>query len=74
MEGMASLLLASQYDPTPVARVSFNLLESQDCVRVVADLAGITNAHSAFEKSMAMNNGPDSASLQAFLTDLDAQQ
>tara|TARA_R110002074_G_scaffold130555_3_gene272237 strand:- start:419 stop:847 length:429 start_codon:yes stop_codon:yes gene_type:complete len=73
MQGMASFLLASEYDVTPMARVTFNLLEGQKCIRVVADLAGITNAHSAFEKSTPFNNGPDSVNLQNFLNKLETQ-
>jgi hypothetical protein len=49
---MAMLLLGSGYDSVPEERTTFNLVDSDDGVRVFASTGMVTNPGSAFEKNM----------------------
>lgn len=55
------VLLGSKYDSQPSARVSYTLASVGADVRVIADMAIITNPGSAFERRTEMNNGQDRA-------------
>jgi hypothetical protein len=70
LQGAASILLASNYDVTPVGRVTFNIIENPTATRVVASLAAITNAGSAFEKSTNWNDSKDAVQYQSLLNDI----
>ena len=63
----AAALLGSRYDSTPNARVSYTIARIQDAIRVVADLAIITNPGSAFERQTNMNANEDSRKIQGLL-------
>lgn len=73
-----AVLMGSKYDAQPNARVSYQIAQLGDDVRVVADMAIITNPGSAFERRMDVSAGADSPVIQAFLTtiaaDLQKQQ
>ena len=64
---LAAALLGSRYDSTPNARISYSLARIQDRIRVVADLAIITNPGSAFERPMNMNANQDALEIQAMM-------
>jgi hypothetical protein len=66
----ASILLGSKYDAQPNARVSYFITATPPTVRVVADIAIITNPGSSFERRTEMNNSQDSVQVQALLDDL----
>ena len=63
----AAALLGSRYDSTPNARVSYTIARIQDAIRVVADLAIITNPGSAFERQTDMNANKDSRMIQGLM-------
>jgi hypothetical protein len=67
---MASVLLGSQYDSTPAARITYSIVESMDWTRVVASFAAVTNPGSAFERITPLNNNPDTAEYQALLNEI----
>lgn len=67
---MASLVLGSQYDRTPAARVTINIIEMVNSTRVVSSFAVVTNPGSAFERITPMNNNPDTASYQMRLKEI----
>ena len=75
---LVAVLMGSKYDAQPNARVSYQIAQLGDDVRVVADMAIITNPGSAFEQRMDVSAGADSPLIQAFLTsvatDLEKQQ
>jgi hypothetical protein len=66
----AQVLLGSKYDSQPNARIAYYLAVNGSDVRVVADLAIITNPGSAFERRTDVNNGADAPAIQAALNDL----
>lgn len=63
----AAVLLGSKYDAQPNARVSYFITPTPPTVRVVADIAIITNPGSGFERRTEMNASQDSVQLQALL-------
>lgn len=63
----ANVLLGSQYDPTVDARITYTLVSVNGGTRVVADLAFVTNAGSAFERVTDMRNSAASGEVQAIL-------
>lgn len=67
---MVNALLSSRYDSTTNARVTYNLIQLDKDVRVIADCAVITNPGSAFEKRTDMNGNPDTYKIQAMLDSL----
>jgi hypothetical protein len=67
---MASVLLGSKYDSQPNARVAYSIAQVGKDVRVVADLAVITNPGSAFERRTDLNRGVESPKVQTFLDDM----
>lgn len=67
---LAGALLGSRYDSTPNARITYTLAVGTDSVRIVADLAIITNPGSAFERRMEMNSVKDSMEFQEMLNQL----
>lgn len=62
---MAQFALASRYDHQPVERSSFTIIDQGKTVRLIGDLAGITNPGSAFERRTDFNRGADSMITQA---------
>lgn len=64
---LAAALLGSRYDSTPNARVTFSVVPSGNTIRVIADLAVITNPGSAFERRMSMNSHQNSKGIQALM-------
>lgn len=64
---LAGVLLGSSYDTTPNARIAYTLVPKSDGVRVVADIAVITNPGSAFEKRTEMNQSQSSLGVQEAL-------
>jgi len=67
---LATVLLGSKYDSEPNARVSYSIAQSGEDVRVVTDLAAITNPGSAFERRTDLNGSAEAAKVQAFLDGL----
>ncbi len=63
----AQLLLGSRYDGVPNARISYMIAATPPTVRVVADMAIITNPGSSFERRTPLNNGQDSMQVQTIL-------
>jgi hypothetical protein len=70
----AQVLLGSEYDSQPNARISYTLASVGADVRVIADMAIITNPGSAFERRTEMNNGQDSPMVQTFLDGIKAEK
>lgn len=64
---LAGVLLGSSYDTTPNARIAYALVRRAEGVRVVADIAIITNPGSAFEKRTEMNQSQESLGVQRAL-------
>jgi hypothetical protein len=67
---MAAALLGSQYDATPTSRVTFVIAQNGPNVRIVTDIAIITNPGSGFERRTPTNNSADGAHVQAMLDGL----
>ena len=70
---LAAALLGSQYDSTPNARISYTVARIQSGIRVVADLAIVTNPGSAFERHTNMNANQDSLGVQKLLLQIKSQ-
>jgi hypothetical protein len=68
-----NVLLGSKYDSTPNMRVSYDIAALPNGIRVISDLAVITNPGSAFERRTEVNEGPASAEVQAILTLLEPE-
>lgn len=66
----AMFVYGSQYDSFPSSRVSFAIAQVGSNVRIVSDVAVITNPGSAFERRTATNNSTDGAQVQAMLDGL----
>ena len=66
----AQVLLGSQYNVIPSARVSYTLAQIDKATRVIADLAIITNPNSPFEQRTDMNASADSNNIQDLLDTL----
>ena len=64
---LAAALLGSSYDSTPNARISYTIVRTSGGIRVVADIAIITNPGSAFERRTEMNQHQDSLDVQRAL-------
>lgn len=62
--GMINLMMGSQYDMNPAARVTYTFLEQGKAVRVIADIAVITNPGSGYERRNDYNHHPDSLLFQ----------
>ena len=67
---LASMLLGSQYDSTPEARVAYTVVDTSEGVRVVAALQMITNPGSAFERVTDLSQSANAQSWQTFLENL----
>ena len=63
-------LLGSRYDGTPNARTSYTFAVGGRTVRIVADLAVITNPGSAYERRTDFNQSQPSLDLQRMLNQL----
>jgi len=66
----AQLLLGSRYDSQPNTRATFTIAEVGPDVRVVADLAIITNPGSGFERRTDVTQGASAIDVQQFLDSL----
>ena len=66
---LAAALLGSEYDSTPNARISYTIAELRSRIRVVADLALVTNPGSAFERHTNMNTNQDSLKVRNYYTE-----
>lgn len=60
----AQLLLGSNYDQVPAARIAYVISPTNENVRVIADMSIITNPGSAFERRMDMNHSKDATLVQ----------
>lgn len=60
-------LFGSQYDHTSNARITDTLAASPESVRVIVDLAVITNPGSAFERRTPANHSRDALEYQGIL-------
>lgn len=60
----AQFALASQYDHQPVARATYTIVDQGKSVRLIGDVASITNPGSAFERRTDFNSSPDSLQMQ----------
>ncbi len=68
----AILLLGSKYDAVPNVRASYYITSTPPTVRVVADLAVITNAGSGFERRTDVNGNEDTLKIQMQLDGIKA--
>jgi SPOR domain len=64
---VAAVLFGSKYDAQPNARISYSIAQMGNDVRVVADMAIITNPGSGFEQRTDVSDGADSPKIQEFL-------
>ena len=60
----------SRYDPIPAGRITFTFLQSSAQVRLIADMAIVTNPGSAYESQKSANHTQDARVIQQFLEDL----
>jgi C-terminal processing protease CtpA/Prc len=65
-----NVLMGSKYDSQPNVRASYTLAQIGSGVRVVGDLAIVTNPNSAFEKRTDMNNSQGGREYQEALDQL----
>jgi C-terminal processing protease CtpA/Prc len=69
---MAAVLMGSQYDPYPLWRLTYNLVEQNDRVRIVANIYIVTNPGSAFERISDVSQASKAAhSIQNYLEQLE---
>jgi hypothetical protein len=67
----AALLLGSRYDPQPEMRYTYTLMDFANGIRVMVNIAEITNPGSAFEKSTDFSKSTKAANdAQKFLENL----
>ena len=67
----SSLLFGSRYDSTPEWRFTYNIVDHPEGVRVIANIATITNPGSAFERITDLSRGSkDSENVYALLTQI----
>lgn len=66
----AQMFLGSQYDATPNARITYNLIKTKGAVRVIADCAVITNPGSGFERKTDANTNGETANVQGWLNSI----
>lgn len=66
-----SLLFGSRYDSTPEWRFIYNIVDHSEGIRVIANIAAITNPGSAFERVTDLSRGSkDSENVYALLTQI----
>jgi cell division septation protein DedD len=68
----AAVLFGSRYDAQPNARVAYSIAQVGSDVRVVADMAIITNPGSGFEQRTDVSAGADSPKIQELLNRVSA--
>ena len=67
----SSLLFGSRYDSTPEWRFTYNIVDHLEGIRVIANIAAITNPGSAFERVTDLSRGSkDSENVYALLTQI----
>ena len=67
----SSLFFGSKYDITPEWRFTYNIVDHPEGVRVIANIAAITNPGSAFERVTDLSRGSkDSENVYALLTQI----
>ncbi len=65
---MQQFLLHTDYDHQPIHRITFNFIKvNKKDVRVVADIAGVSNPNSAFERRHDMSRSQGSQQVQQML-------
>ena len=68
---ISGVLLGSQYDTTPEWRITYNLVDYANGVRIMVSIFAITNPGSAFERITDFSKGSkDSHNIQSFLNQL----
>ena len=74
LKGFGAALLASAYNSNemPNARVTYNIVKTESCTRVVADIAEVVNPGTGFEHTELLNNSQDSLLVQQTLDNLSA--
>ena len=70
----ASLVFGSNFNAFPNARVAYTFAEIGSDVRVVVDMAMVTNPGSAFENTTPMNNNPESELFQEILNNIEQRR
>lgn len=73
LTGMAAAFFGSRYDPNPAARITFTFIQSTDQLRLIADMAMVTNPGSGYERLTPANRSQDARIIQSFLEDLKAR-
>ncbi len=68
-----ALLFGSRYDSTPEMRLTFNVVELSDAIRVFCNAAMVTNPGSAFERVRDLTGGRTAKDAQAMLERLKAR-
>ncbi|MBI4243110.1 MAG: hypothetical protein HY606_03380 [Planctomycetes bacterium] len=70
----AAIWYGSKYDSTPEARITFDTVETQANIRIVATLQMVTNPGSAFERTTDLSkNTPDAHNFQDILSNLKSE-
>jgi ABC-type oligopeptide transport system substrate-binding subunit len=64
---MAAAFFGSRYDSTPNTRLTYQIIQQEKWVRVIADFVIITNPGSGFERRTDMNRNEDSKHVQQLL-------
>jgi len=67
----SSVLLGSRYDAVPEWRFTYNMVDYADGVRIIVNIAAVTNPGSAFERLTDLSKGSqDAQNIQKFLENL----
>lgn len=61
------LLAGSRFNSSAVWRVSYSVLDTQEGVRVLAEMGAVTNPGSGFEKVTEIKGGKNAAAIQSIL-------
>lgn len=65
-----AILFGSTYDPFPLYRLQYDLLPQGEAVRIVGNLAVVTNPGSGYERTQDLSKGKSGVQIQDFLTRL----
>lgn len=66
----AGISYGGRYDPIPSGRITFTFLQASAQIRLIADMAIVTNPGSAYESQKSANHTQDARVIQQFLEDL----
>ena len=72
-DSVAQLMLSSRMNKSPVARVTYNLIDNGPAIRIIGDFAAISNPGTGFENRYDMNGHPDTITMQNALTHMKTQ-